>query len=96
MIKNYFGVLLCFMIILSACNNNTVTVKRYGMITGLRTDKVSDYKVLHAKVWPDVLKQIKACNIRNYSIYMKLVNGDWYLFSFLNILAPTLKPICRK
>jgi L-rhamnose mutarotase len=58
-------------------------MKRYGMVIGLQPDKIAEYKKLHAAVWPEVLKMIKACNIRNYSIYLrKLDNGQHYLFSY--------------
>ena len=55
---------------------------RYGMITELKTEKVLRYKELHAAVWPAVLKKITECNIRNYSIYLKEVDGKPYLFSY--------------
>ena len=58
-------------------------MKRYGMVVKLREEKIDEYKTLHAAVWPDVLKMIAACNIRNYSIYLrKLGDGDHYLFSY--------------
>ncbi len=58
-------------------------MKRYGSVLGLRADKVERYKELHAAVWPEVLRTIKACNIRNYSIYLrKLPDGKHYLFSY--------------
>ena len=53
-------------------------MKRYGMVLKVRPDKLDEYKRLHAAVWPDVLKMIEACNIRNYSIYYK----DGMLFSY--------------
>lgn len=53
-------------------------MKRYGMVIGVKPEKIEEYKKLHAAVWPDVLKMIKACNIRNYSIYLK----DDRLFSY--------------
>lgn len=53
-------------------------MKRYGMVIRVRPEKLEEYKQLHAAVWPDVLKMIRACNIRNYSIYHK----DGYLFSY--------------
>ncbi|HOB33460.1 MAG TPA: L-rhamnose mutarotase, partial [Verrucomicrobiota bacterium] len=38
---------------------------------------------LHAAVWPGVLKMIRECNIRNYSIYLRhFPNGEYYLFSY--------------
>jgi L-rhamnose mutarotase len=44
-------------------------MKRHGMLIGLRPEAYAEYKRLHAAVWPDVLKMIRQCNIRNYSIY---------------------------
>jgi len=58
-------------------------MKRYGSVIGLRAEKLDEYKKLHAAVWPDVLKMIKQCNIRNYSIYLRrLDDGKHYLFSY--------------
>ncbi len=58
-------------------------VKRYASVIGLRPEKIEEYKRLHAAVWPDVLKMIEKCNIRNYSIYLhKLDDGKHYLFSY--------------
>lgn len=53
-------------------------MKRYGMVIGVRPEKIEEYKQLHAAVWPEVLKKISDCNIRNYSIYLK----DNQLFSY--------------
>jgi len=53
-------------------------MKRYGMVIKVRPDKQDDYRRLHEAVWPDVLRMITECNIRNYSIYHK----DGYLFSY--------------
>jgi L-rhamnose mutarotase len=58
-------------------------MKRYGSVIGVRTEKLDEYKKLHAAVWPDVLKMISACNIKNYSIYLrKMPDGQYYLFSY--------------
>ncbi len=53
-------------------------MKRYGMVIKVRPEKLDEYKKLHANVWPEVLKQISDCNIKNYSIYHR----DGYLFSY--------------
>ena len=53
-------------------------MKRYGMVIRVRPEKLEEYKRLHAKVWPAVLRTISECNICNYSIYHK----DGYLFSY--------------
>ena len=58
-------------------------MKRYGSVIGVRDEKLAEYKELHAAVWPGVLKMIKECHIRNYSIYLrKLPDGRHYLFSY--------------
>ena len=46
-------------------------MQRYGMVIKVKPEKFQEYKQLHARVWPDVLKMIKESNIRNYSIYHK-------------------------
>ena len=46
-------------------------MKRYGMVIGINPADIPEYKRLHAAVWPQVLATIAACNIRNYSIYLK-------------------------
>ena len=54
---------------------------RMGMCLRLKPDRVAEYKRLHAAVWPDVLATISACNIRNYSIFLKepenILFGYW-------------------
>jgi L-rhamnose mutarotase len=53
-------------------------MKRYGMIIKVKEDKLEEYRKLHADPWPEVVKKIKECNIRNYSIYYR--NG--WLFGY--------------
>jgi len=53
-------------------------MQRYGSVIKLRPEKLEEYKQLHANAWRSVLDMIRACNIRNYSIYYK----DGYLFSY--------------
>jgi len=68
------------------------TVKRYGSVIGLRPEKLEEYKELHADVWPGVLKMIKECNIRNYSIYLgELEEGKYYLFSYFEYTGDDFK-----
>ncbi len=58
-------------------------MKRYGMIVGVRAEKLDEYKRLHAAVWPDVLTMIKRCHLQNYSIFLRqLDDGRHYLFSY--------------
>ncbi len=63
-------------------------MKRYGMVIGLRADKIDAYRKLHAAAWPDVLRMIKECHIRNYSIYLRqLDDGQHYLFSYFEYVG---------
>ncbi|TVY15108.1 L-rhamnose mutarotase [Lachnellula arida] len=43
--------------------------RRVAQIVKLKPECVEAYKECHAKVWPEVLKQIKDCNIEDYSIF---------------------------
>ena len=53
-------------------------MKRYGMIIGLRPEHEEAYKVAHRAVPEPILRMIKQCNIRNYSIYLR----DSTLYSY--------------
>ncbi|CAM1501710.1 Fc.00g036940.m01.CDS01 [Cosmosporella sp. VM-42] len=44
-------------------------VRRFAQIVKLKPQYLNEYKAVHAKVWPDVLKRIKECNIEDYSIF---------------------------
>ena len=58
-------------------------MKRFGFVIGLRDAKLEEYRALHAAVWPDVLKMIASCHIRNYSIFLRrMPDGRHYLFSY--------------
>lgn len=58
-------------------------MKRFGMIIGVKPEKLEEYKKLHADVWPEVLAMIQACNIRNYSIFYK----DNMLYSYYEYIG---------
>lgn len=63
-------------------------MQRHGMVIRLRPDKVEEYKRLHAAVWPDVLRIISLCHIRNYSIYLRtLDDGQPVLFSYFEYVG---------
>lgn len=75
-------------LLFSACQNKRQSIAltkpplRYGMVTGLKPEKIAEYKKLHANAWPGVLKKIKECHIQNYSIYLQQIDGKPYLFSY--------------
>ena len=53
-------------------------MKRFGQVIGIRPEHLDEYKAAHAAVWPGVLARITACNIRNYTIFVK----DNLLFAY--------------
>lgn len=42
-----------------------LTERRFAQIIKVKHEFVQQYKEAHASVWPEVLKQIEECNIRN-------------------------------
>lgn len=82
-----------FLCLLLSCNNQEIKVfdkpvqktsapLRYGMVTGLKPEKIEKYKKLHASPWPEVQKRISECNIQNYSIYLQKIENQYFLFSY--------------
>jgi len=63
-------------------------MQRYGSVIGLNEAKLEEYVKLHADVWPGVLKKIRECNIRNYSIYLRRIEGKPFLFSYFEYTGP--------
>ena len=86
------NIIIALVALLTACGQPKInqpaeqkkegSVKRFGMVTGLKPEKEAYYRQLHAAAWPAVLKKIAECNIRNYSIYIKRIEGKPYLFSY--------------
>ena len=56
-------------------------MQRMGMLIGIEPDRIAEYKRLHADAWPEILAQITACGIRNYTIFLRepenLLFGYW-------------------
>lgn len=46
-------------------------MKRMGWVVRVKPEMITEYKRLHADVWPAVLAKIADCNIRNYTIYLR-------------------------
>lgn len=55
-------------------------MRRMGNVLGIRPEAIAEYKRIHADVWPEVLAMIAACNIRNYTIFLK--EPENLLFSY--------------
>ena len=46
-------------------------MERMGQVIGLKPEAVEEYRRIHAEVWPEVLDLISACNITNYTIFLR-------------------------
>jgi L-rhamnose mutarotase len=58
-------------------------LKRYGQLIGLKPEVYEKYVEYHANAWPQVLKTIYDCNIRNYTIFFK----DNMLFAYFEYIG---------
>ena len=84
--------ILAFFLIREARVQAPDRVERYGMVIGIKPDKIEYYKKLHAAAWPGVLAKIKECHIRNYSIYLREVaEGQFLLFSYFEYTGNDLE-----
>ncbi len=72
------------------------SIKRFGMVTGLKPDQIDYYRQLHANAWPGVLEKIKECNIRNYSIYLQQIGDAHYLFSYFEYIGSDFEADMQK
>lgn len=59
-------------------------VQRFGQLIGLRPERLEEYKRIHAAVWPEILRAIRAAGIRNYSIF----HFDGKLFAYFEYHGP--------
>jgi L-rhamnose mutarotase len=62
------------------------------MAIKLKPDSETAYRQYHAAVWPDVLKKITECNVKNYSIFFK----DNMLFSYFEYYGNKWEEDCAK
>ena len=67
-------------------------LKRYAQIIGLKPEAYEKYVEIHANVWPEVLKTIRDCNIRNYSIFYK----DHTLFAYFEYIGDDFEADMKK
>ena len=56
------------------------TAQRMGMVIAVKSEMIAEYRRLHSDVWPEVLEMIRACHIRNYTIFLR--EPENLLFSY--------------
>jgi L-rhamnose mutarotase len=75
----------------SAQQAQSMPIKRFGSVIGLKPENEQYYRELHANAWPAVLDRIRKSNIQNYSIYVTEINGQKYLFSYFEYVGTDLE-----
>ena len=58
-------------------------MQRNASTLRLRPEAEAAYREYHQSVWPDVLRTITECNIRNFSIFLR----DGILFSYFEYVG---------
>jgi L-rhamnose mutarotase len=69
-------------------------MRRFAQLIKVKPEALEEYKRIHASVWPSVLKTIKACNIRNYSIFLK--EPEHMLFAYFEYHGEDFKADMNK
>ena len=71
-------------------------MRRFGQLIELRPGAREAYVKYHAAVWPGVLQTIAACQIRNYSIFLREAAGTVTLFAYFEYLGSDFEADMRK
>lgn len=45
-------------------------MERVGLLLKVKPDRIEEYKKIHANVWPELLAELRAAGIRNYSLWL--------------------------
>lgn len=61
--------------------------RRIAQIVKLKPEYIARYKEVHAAVWPEVLKQIKVCNIEDCEYMQKFSFFGGIAFNNVHILS---------
>ncbi len=54
-------------------------MKRVGFLLKVREDRISEYKMHHEKVWPEMVDALQRTGWNNYSLFMR---DDGLLFGY--------------
>jgi len=58
------------------------TVKRVGMVVGIKPDCLDEYRKLHADSTAGVRDLLTKYHMANFSIYLQQIEGKWYEFGY--------------
>jgi L-rhamnose mutarotase len=57
-------------------------MQRVGFLIQVKPDKLDEYKRIHAEVWPELLAELKAAGMSNYSLWLR---PDGLEFGYLEV-----------
>src|ERR1700747_3340137 len=81
--KSLLRMMLIALAVLVGFARSERSVRRVGMVIGIKPDKISKYKALHADSNPGVRDLLTKYHMRNFSIFLReLDNGKHYLFGY--------------
>ena len=75
----------CMMLIVGCqgthCQNPD-SIKRVGMVIGLKEDQIEEYKRIHADDHAGVRDLLTKYHLHNFSIYLQEIDGKYYEFGY--------------
>jgi L-rhamnose mutarotase len=78
--------LVCFIaaLLLSGCSESLKSKppKRVGMVVGLHSEMLDEYKSVHANDHPGVRDLLNKYHLHNFSIFLHQIEGKWYEFGY--------------
>jgi L-rhamnose mutarotase len=80
--KRIFGISLALLIFFLGMHCSQKSVKRVGMVVGIRPDHIEEYKRLHADDNPGVRDLLHKYHMQNFSIFITEIDGKWYEFGY--------------
>ena len=81
--KKSLAILLAGMVMGALIGSPRPQVRRVGMVIGIKPEKITQYKALHADSNPGVRDLLAKYHMRNFSIYLhRLDDGKDYLFGY--------------
>jgi L-rhamnose mutarotase len=76
----WFVLLLPILPLVAGCSHQPV--KRVGMVTGIRPEKIAEYKALHADSNAGVRDLLGKYHMHNFSIFLQEIDGKWFEFGY--------------
>ena len=61
-------------------------MQRYGMVLGVKPEKLEEYKRLHAAVWPEILRLLEAAQRRVERVVVQ-PDARGVLYPFAQLIA---------